>query len=128
MPVISVLTASDPSRGDLVLRACTSVEDQVLPSGWQLEWILQEDGAAPTLLQNLPEDDRIKYSHNDQKAGIAVTRNLGLVRASGSFGRVLDDDEFLVPFLKFLLGSTNAKCSSIFLFGVLDPANKFIWS
>ena len=94
--LISVLTACHPDRVTIG-EAWASLENQQLPTGWALEWVVQEDGAQAVLRGLLPEDPRIRYACNGVGAGVAATRNLGLARAQGELVRILDDDDQLLP-------------------------------
>jgi glycosyltransferase involved in cell wall biosynthesis len=76
----------------------SSVLSQALPAGWDLEWIVQEDGPSPSLDAVLPEEDsRIKYSANGSALSIGMTRNLALTRAAGELIQVLDHDDVILP-------------------------------
>lgn len=94
---ISVVTAALPSRDSVILGAYESLRAQVLPSGWDWEWVVQEDGVDDSLASVMPDDPRVRYGWNGVEGGPAITRNLGLTRAMGSLVRVLDDDDRLMP-------------------------------
>jgi hypothetical protein len=91
MPLVSVLTAAHPGRGELLEAAGKSVTGQRLPAGWELEWVVQEDGVEPEL------SGFGRYQANQAQLGIAMTRNLALARVSGELVQVLDSDDLLLP-------------------------------
>jgi glycosyltransferase involved in cell wall biosynthesis len=93
MPIVSVLTAALPDRAELLAEAADSLAEQRLPDGWELEWILQEDGPT-SRLANIPS---ARHASNGERLGIPVTRNLALSRARGQLVHVLDSDDVLLP-------------------------------
>jgi glycosyltransferase involved in cell wall biosynthesis len=97
MPLISVLTAAHWSTAPYIEEAMDSLRSQALPRGWDLEWIIQEDGAHPSLSEKLRRWDAVKWAANGRQLGIASTRNLGLSRASGVLVQTLDADDRLLP-------------------------------
>ena len=72
-----------------------STKNQNLPAGFEVEWIVQEDGPNPQLETILPSDRRISYAANNRQYGAATTRNLGLARATGMWVMSLDEDDTL---------------------------------
>jgi glycosyltransferase involved in cell wall biosynthesis len=74
-----------------------SVLSQEMPSGWDVEWVVQEDGSEPELHDKFPDDDRIKYAANGTSLSIGMTRNLALTRVTGELIQVLDHDDLLLP-------------------------------
>ena len=97
MPLISVLTTAHWSTADYIEEAMDSLRRQVLPDGWDLEWIVQEDGPEPHLGHKLRRWDAVSYAANGRQLGIAPTRNLALSRASGVLTQNLDADDLLLP-------------------------------
>ena len=94
MPLLSVLTAAQSDRADLLAEAGESVAAQEVPVGWEVEWLVQEDGEKPGLADHLPAT---VHRANGEQLGIAATRNLALTRASGELVHVLDSDDRLLP-------------------------------
>jgi glycosyltransferase involved in cell wall biosynthesis len=97
MPLLSILTAVHAGRKDLLAEAGASLADQKLPAGWQVEWIVQEDGPEPHLA---PMVEKFTFAHHEahrESLGIATTRNLALTRASGELLYSLDSDDLLLP-------------------------------
>jgi glycosyltransferase involved in cell wall biosynthesis len=92
--LVSVLTAAHAGRAELLVAAGDSVALQRLPAGWELEWVVQEDGAEPELAGVA---STARYQANQARLGIAVTRNLALARVSGELVHVLDSDDVLLP-------------------------------
>lgn len=93
MPLLSVLTATHDGRAELLAEAGRSVAAQELPQGWELEWLVQEDGPAEAPDTGLPSG----HQANGAPLGIAPTRNLALARAAGELVHVLDSDDLLLP-------------------------------
>lgn len=91
---MSVITTVLPAKSDHLEQAWLSLREQSLPKDWSWEWILQFDGPEP-LRWEQPDDDRIRVQRSDRTWGPAISRNLGLGRASGSLVKVLDADDML---------------------------------
>lgn len=97
MPLISVLTAAyAPAAGHLADTA-DSVHALNLPPGWELEWVIQEDGLKASLSGHFDTLGYVRYEANMGQLGVAATRNLALSRASGDLVQVLDHDDILLP-------------------------------
>ncbi|MCV5959791.1 hypothetical protein OFO30_30905, partial [Escherichia coli] len=58
MPKVSVITAVHNGGHHFLREAYTSLRDQELPSGWEWEWCLQEDGDSG-VVECLPPDERV---------------------------------------------------------------------
>jgi glycosyltransferase involved in cell wall biosynthesis len=97
VPTISVITAAYAPSAAYLQETVASVQTQELPPGWQLEWIVQEDGAAPALAHQFARVSCVRYEASGAQLGIAATRNLGLSRATGDLIQVLDSDDVLLP-------------------------------
>lgn len=97
MPLISLLTPVLADRAELLVEAGHSIAAQQLPDGWVLEWIVQEDGPAPSLAPVVERFPFARYKANREPLGVAVTRNLALSRAAGELVHVLDSDDLLLP-------------------------------
>ena len=94
MPLISVLTAVRNPIPEFLGEAAASVAVQTLPAGWELEWLVQEDGENPSAGELCPG---ALYEANGAQLGTATTRNLALSRARGDLLAVLDYDDVLLP-------------------------------
>jgi glycosyltransferase involved in cell wall biosynthesis len=94
MPLISVITAVHQPVEAYMREAADSVAVQRLPMGWELEWLIQEDGEA-AVAEGLC--DGASYEANRARLGPNVTRNLALSRAEGELVAVLDYDDMLLP-------------------------------
>ncbi len=57
--VVSVVTAAYQPVSDYLTAAYESVRAQMLPAGWQWQWVVQEDGQTGDVARMLPNDDRI---------------------------------------------------------------------
>lgn len=97
MPLLSVLTAAIGRWAEFVAEAGDSVASQDVPEGWDVEWIVQEDGSDPCLASVCERFPMARYEANGEQLGTAVTRNIGLTRAQGSLVHVLDCDDLLLP-------------------------------
>jgi glycosyltransferase involved in cell wall biosynthesis len=97
MPKVSILTAAYGPKAAYLPETAAGVQTQELPAGWELEWVVQEDGDAPSLAESLRGDDRVHYAANGTRLGISVTRNLALSRVTGDLIQVLDHDDVLLP-------------------------------
>jgi glycosyltransferase involved in cell wall biosynthesis len=97
MPLLSVLTAAHAGRADLLARAGESVAAQRLPDDWRLEWVVQEDGAEPSLAGVVERFPFGRHAAHGEQLGIATTRNLALTRVDGELVHVLDSDDELLP-------------------------------
>ncbi|WP_309116749.1 glycosyltransferase [Saccharothrix sp.] len=94
---ISIITAAYAPLSDYFAETIASVQAQELPAGWELEWLVQEDGEIPTLAARVADIECVNYASNDAHTGIAATRNLALTRATGDIVQVLDHDDVLLP-------------------------------
>jgi len=94
MPTISVITAVYHPDPDYFREARNSVAAQELPPGWDLEWLVQEDGRSDTAEQLLGAEPWIRHGRN-RHGGQAITRNLALASSRGELVRNLDQDDVL---------------------------------
>lgn len=94
MPTISIITPVYQPKREHLLEAYASIADQWLPTGWDLEWLVQEDGDTRIAEEILPNDPRINFGHG-RHGGVAITRNLALSRANGELVKNFDQDDQL---------------------------------
>jgi glycosyltransferase involved in cell wall biosynthesis len=97
VPIISVITAAYAPSAAYLPETVASVQEQDLPHGWDIEWVIQEDGTAPCLAHHFARVPFARYESSGVQLGIAATRNLGLSRATGDLIQVLDSDDVLLP-------------------------------
>jgi glycosyltransferase involved in cell wall biosynthesis len=97
MPLISVITATYAPTADYLQETADSIAAQELPPGWDLEWVVQEDGDSPQLSGFFERVPFAKYAANGRHYLTALTRNLALSRASGVLMQALDQDDLLLP-------------------------------
>ncbi|GAA1653857.1 glycosyltransferase family 2 protein [Nocardia ninae] len=95
--LVSVLTAVHQPGAAYLPETLASIEAQTLPSGWELEWVLQEDGPTSDIADLAADHPWVRYAANGEKLGIAGTRNLALNRVRGELLQVLDGDDLLLP-------------------------------
>jgi glycosyltransferase involved in cell wall biosynthesis len=94
--VVSVVTPAYQPVPEHLTAAYDSLRNQVMPPGWQWQWVVQEDGQSGDVARMLPSDPRISPG-SGRRAGEAATRNLCLSRATGELIKVLDADDQLTP-------------------------------
>src|SRR5215470_1375794 len=97
MPRISVITAVHAPTADYLRETAASVAGLQLPPGFDLEWVVQEDGGNPQLAGFFTGLGLARYEANGRQYGTAITRNLALTRASGVLVQALDQDDVLLP-------------------------------
>ncbi|MCP2340472.1 glycosyltransferase family A protein [Actinomadura rupiterrae] len=97
MPLISIITAAHAPSATYLSETAKAIEAVKLPEGWDLEWVVQEDGADPKLREFFAPIPYAKYDAAGRQLGIALTRNLALTRASGVLLQALDQDDMLLP-------------------------------
>ncbi|MEU4218745.1 glycosyltransferase family A protein [Actinoplanes sp. NPDC026623] len=97
MPLISVLTPVHAERAEFLTEAGESLAAQDLPAGWELEWLIQEDGPESTPAVVAKRFPFSRYQANGESLGVNIARNVALSRADGSLVHVLDSDDLLLP-------------------------------
>ena len=97
MPTLSVVTAAYAPTANFIAETMEGIKAANLPSGWDIEWVVQEDGPNPSLKAQLTEWKNCKYDANNRQLGISSTRNLALTRARGTLIQALDQDDLLLP-------------------------------
>ncbi|MFC4913704.1 hypothetical protein [Actinomadura gamaensis] len=97
MPLISIITAAHARSATYLPETAKAIEAVKLPEGWDLEWVVQEDGADPKLRGFFASIPYAEYDAAGRQLGIALTRNLALTRASGVLLQALDQDDILLP-------------------------------
>ena len=97
MPLLSVLTPALTARATLLDQAGRSIAAQRLPAGWDVEWIVEEDGTEPALSQVMAAFPFARHRALGIRLGVAAARNLALSRAKGELVHVLDSDDLLLP-------------------------------
>jgi len=97
VPLVSVLTPTQAHNANYIGALWNSLIGQVLPAGWEWEWLVQEDGANPAVRDLLPDDPRIRYDALRVWLGGATTRNVALARAGGDLVAGMDHDDWYQP-------------------------------
>ena len=108
MPLVSVLTATHAPNARFLGELAASLRDQRLPAGWEWEWLVQEDGADPSLRRRFEgqADARVAYDALGVQLGAAATRNAALGRARGDVIAGIDhDDRYVDGGLAALVGA-----------------------
>src|SRR5688572_19177608 len=96
MNKLSILTpvlANDATE-ELLSQTIESVQAQTLPPGWDLEWMIMEDGREPRL-KDYPWPDSVRYRAVEKQVGEPAARTLALSAATGTHGLALDADDTL---------------------------------
>lgn len=97
MPLISVITPTQARNADWLYATGASVLGAALPGGWELEWLVQEDGDEPSLADRVDAladgDPRVRFGALGVQAGSGATRNAALVRAVGDLIVGMDHDD-----------------------------------
>jgi glycosyltransferase involved in cell wall biosynthesis len=91
---ISIVTAVHGPSMKFLPEAYRSIVNQEMPSGWEWEWIVQEDGRTGDAAAYLPDDQRISHG-TGRPLGQGIARTYALSRASGDLVKVLDSDDLL---------------------------------
>ncbi|MEU0002155.1 glycosyltransferase [Streptomyces microflavus] len=94
MPLISIVTPVHAGGDDFLREAYDSLRTQDLPSGWEWEWVVQEDGQTGRLFSDLPPDPRVSVGVG-RRGGAAMARTMALARVRGVLVRGLDADDLL---------------------------------
>ncbi|MEO3751484.1 glycosyltransferase [Streptomyces sp. B6B3] len=96
MGVVSVITSVHAPAAHHLADAYRSLRAQVLPTGWDWQWVIQEDGESAAVAGAVPDDPRVSFGQG-RRGGAGVTRTLSLARAEGAYVKVLDADDMLTP-------------------------------
>lgn len=94
--LITVITAAHAPALRYLGDTYESLVRQEMPSGWDWQWVLQEDGQTGAVAAAAPTDSRISLGAG-RRGGPGVARTLALSRATGSLIKVLDADDQLLP-------------------------------
>jgi glycosyltransferase involved in cell wall biosynthesis len=94
--IISIVTPAYKPVPEYLAAAYESLRAQVMPRGWDWQWVVQEDGETGDVARMLPHDDRISAG-SGRRTGESATRTMCLSRAAGEFIKVLDADDQLTP-------------------------------
>jgi glycosyltransferase involved in cell wall biosynthesis len=96
--IISVVTPVYDGGEKYLREAYESVRDERdrLPDGWDVQWLVQEDGTTGRPLDTLPDEPWISRGMAD-KGGAGVARTMALPRATGELVRALDADDLIIP-------------------------------
>ncbi len=92
--IISVVTPVYDGGDAYLLETYESVraERERLPEGWDLQWLVQEDGTTGNPLSRLPNESWISTGMSS-KGGAGAARTMALPRAKGELVRALDADD-----------------------------------
>ncbi|MEU5713975.1 glycosyltransferase [Streptomyces flaveolus] len=96
--IISVVTPVYDGGETYLREAYESVcaERDQLPHGWELQWLLQEDGTTGRPTAAIPPEPWISQGMAP-RAGAGAARTMALSRATGELVRSLDADDVILP-------------------------------
>jgi glycosyltransferase involved in cell wall biosynthesis len=96
--IISVVTPVHDGGEKYLREAYESVRDERerLPDGWDVQWLVQEDGTTGRPLKAIPSEPWISPGMAS-KGGAGVARTFTLARATGELVRTLDADDMITP-------------------------------
>ncbi|MGV9892068.1 glycosyltransferase [Streptomyces sp. NPDC003395] len=96
MRIISVITPVYDGGDAYLLETyeCVRAERERLPDGWDLQWLVQEDGTTGKPLSHLPKEPWISPGMAS-RGGAGAARTLALSRATGELVRALDADDLV---------------------------------
>ncbi|WFE42463.1 glycosyltransferase [Micromonospora sp. WMMD998] len=92
--LVSVVTPVHAPSIEHLAGAYASLAKQEMPTGWDWQWLVQEDGQTGALADALPDDSRISLG-TGRPGGPGVARTLALSRVAGQLIKVLDADDQL---------------------------------
>ncbi len=98
MKTLGILTPvlASPDTIELLPETIESVQSQTLPDGWDLEWLIVEDGKNPKLRDyNWPED--VRYRAIEKQVGEPSARTLALAMTVANHVLAFDADDTLPP-------------------------------
>jgi glycosyltransferase involved in cell wall biosynthesis len=122
-PLVSIITPTR-NRETFLPHAYASIRAQT----WKnIEWLIDDDSAAPSPFVTGLSDGRIKYHHDPKPRSIGVKRNDLISRASGQFIACFDDDDYYAPeYLNHMIGGMRGndadfiKLSAWFLYSAVN--------
>jgi glycosyltransferase involved in cell wall biosynthesis len=94
--VIDVVTAVHAPAAPYLADAYKSLCAQELPNGWEWHWLIQEDGTGDAVAPHVPDDPRITFGQG-RPGGPGVARMMAMAHSAGSYVKVLDADDQLLP-------------------------------
>lgn len=94
---ISIVTPAYKPVAEYLTAAYDSLCTQMMPHGWQWQWVVQEDGQTGEVARILPGDDERLNVSGGRWSGEPTTRNMCLSRTTGELVKVLDADDQLTP-------------------------------
>lgn len=92
--IISVVTPVWEPSSAYLLDVYQSLATQQMPSEWDWQWVVQEDGQSGKIAPLLPKDDRISVGMG-RHGGPGVARTMALSRVRGELVKALDADDLL---------------------------------
>ncbi|WP_251094154.1 glycosyltransferase family 2 protein [Streptomyces sp. Caat 7-52] len=93
---VTVVTAVHGPSARFLPDAYASLRAQLLPDGWEWEWVVQQDGTTDDVRPYVPDDARVTFRQG-RPGGPGVARTIALARAEGTYVKVLDADDRLTP-------------------------------
>nr|WP_030344335.1 glycosyltransferase family 2 protein [Streptomyces sp. NRRL S-1022] len=93
---VTVVTAVHGPSARFLPDAYASLCAQRLPTGWEWDWVVQQDGTTGEVRPHVPDDARVSFRQG-RPGGPGVARTIALARVEGAYVKVLDADDQLTP-------------------------------
>lgn len=101
-PLVSLITPT-ANREHLLPHAYGWVAGQSW-SNW--EWLVLDDGPAPSAILSEIQDDRVRYQHSTRRLTVGEKRNRLVAAARGDIIVHIDDDDFYAPdYVRFMVAA-----------------------
>ncbi|MFI5799275.1 glycosyltransferase family 2 protein [Streptomyces sp. NPDC051677] len=94
---IVIVTAVHAPPARYLPEAYESLRAQELPTGWEWQWVIREDGTTNEVARHVPVADARVTFRQGRAGGPGVARTLALAHAEGEYVKVLDADDRLAP-------------------------------
>lgn len=101
LSTVDLLTPVHAGAAQFLPELYASIQAQLLPPGWSLRWLVQEDGDRPQLADTVRElagkDPRVHYGANGRQGGPAIARTQAFHAGTGEVVLGIDADDVLEP-------------------------------
>lgn len=87
------------NRDFCIERAINSVRSLIIPSGYDYEHIIVDDGSTDKTIEVIKNNlhNRLVFIKKEHNSGVNATRNVGIKKAKGDYILLFDSDDELVP-------------------------------
>jgi glycosyltransferase involved in cell wall biosynthesis len=97
VPLLSIVTPVVAGKHRYLPDLYRSLREQEMPTGWEWQWVVQEDGQTGEPLALLPADDPRISAGMAPSGRQSMARTIALSRVTGSLLRAVDADDMLAP-------------------------------